>query len=109
MKFPKYRKRTYFFALIIWNVFWFPLLRGCNRGYRWDKERLIEERKEGGVGMILLPGYSFIKNVATLERMSNGDVKVHEVQTERGMMLFMVPFWEMKRSSVILERANHSQ
>ena len=75
-----------------------------NGAFRWQDGCLLYTNKKSGVGAAVLPGVRTLIRESRLTRRENGNVQIDYTQTEKGLALFLLPFWESHKSFALLRR-----
>jgi hypothetical protein len=71
--------------------------------FAWHNGSLMYEKKEKPVGGIL-PGYAVQTRKAKLYKDQNGNLVPESSFTEKGLMLFIIPFMDSYKNTLILKK-----
>ncbi len=72
--------------------------------FRWDKGALLYWRKLSPKDAAILPGYARQTRTARVYKNSEGDLVIESSFTEKGLMLFVVPFKDHDASTITLQQ-----
>jgi len=76
-----------------------------NGDFRWLDGCLLYTNKKSGIGAAILPGIRTLIRESRLTKRQNGDLQIDYTQREKGLALFLVPFQDSQKSSVVLRRS----
>lgn len=75
-----------------------------NGAFRWEDGGLLYFKKNSGFVAAILPGVRTFIRESRLTKRKNGDLQIDYAQTERGLALFLLPYWHSRGSFALLQR-----
>jgi len=84
----------------IFNPSWINLKRDK---YKWNKGILIQKKIQKSF-LGILPSFASQCRINSIEKMKNGDLIFRVKQSEKGLLLYLIPFYEFRTNEILLKR-----